>query len=90
MDHWIVFVVVSYCYVASRVQHWGWCGCVGGVWGVAAMDNDLEGFHSRGLGVWWMIVIDRFYDRILGGLGVWWMIVLIDFMRGFQLNCLPS
>ena len=53
------------------------------------MDNDLEGFHGRGLGVWWMIVIDRFYDRILGGLGVWWMIVLIDFMRGFQLNCLP-
>ena len=30
---------------------------MGGVWGVATMDNDLEGFHSRGLGVWWMIVI---------------------------------
>ena len=67
-----------------------WCNIGGGVWGIATMNNDLEGFHSHGLGVWWMIVIDRFCDRILGGLGVWWMIVLIDFMGGFQLNCLPS
>lgn len=51
MAVWIVFVVLLWCCLIvmwllgwAVVQHWGWC------LGVATMNNDLEGFHSHGLG----------------------------------------